>query len=253
MTDDCKTILGFLDCGYELIKNENKTKREEIATRYYELLEQGQAGGFFPLIIVPSDTLAESLEFFLEDNDIENTPESISSFRQNVIEAAKGIDGKTFLAARLDEALEPCDDEDYDIIGQFKQPALQSAPQPALAAFLARYATYEEIIIAKIPAENPWELAVWLPMGGFNDCPLPENQAAVFRYWFEKYGAIPSTVTHDIWEVVLTQPPAAEGEAEALAKEQYAFCPDLVDQGTETIRALASGLIGSYTWFFWWD
>jgi len=249
MTDDCKTILDFLNCGYELIRNDRTAGHAEIAARYYTLAEQGKADGFSPLIIIPSDLLAESIESFLEENDIENTNESIAAFRQKVIETADEIDGKAFLAAKLDKVMEPCDDEDYDVLGQFEQPG----PQPALASFLARYATNEEIIIAKIPAKNPWELAVWMPMGGFNDCPLPENQAAVFRYWFEKYGAVPATVTYDIWEMALTNPPATEEEAETLAKEQYAFCPDIVDQGTETIRALASGLIGAYTWFFWWD
>ena len=249
MTDDCKTILEFLNCDYELIINENKAKRAEIVARYYSLAKQGKADGFFPLIIIPSDTLAESIEFYIEDNGIENTPESIAAFRQTVIETANEADGMAFLAALLDEAMEPCDDEDYDIFGQFEQPA----PQPELASFLARYAINVEVIIAKIPAKHPWELAVWMPMGGFNDCPLPENQAAVFHYWYEKYGAVPATVTHDIWEIVLTKPPVSEEEAEALAKEQYAFCPDLVDQGTETIRALASGLTGAHIWFFWWD
>ena len=249
MTDDCKTILEYLDCGYELIMNDGTAGHTEIAARYYALAEQGKADGFSPLIVIPSGLLAESIEFFLEENDIENTKESIAAFRQRVIETADGIDGKAFLAAKLDEVMEPCGDEDYDVLGEFGQPA----PQPALASFLARYATNEETIIAKIPAKNPWELAVWMPMGGFNDCPLPENQAAVFRYWFEKYGAVPATVTYDIWEMALTNPPTTEEEAEALAKEQYAFCPDIVDQGMETIRALASGLIGACTWFFWWD
>ena len=38
-------------------------------------------------------------------------------------------------------------------------------------------------------------------------CTSPAEQVAVFKYWNEKYGALPDTVTHDIWEMQLTKPP----------------------------------------------
>ncbi len=110
-----------------------------------------------------------------------------------------------------------------------------------------------EIILAKIPTANPWELAVWMPMGGFNDCPKPAEQMAVFRYWYEKYGAIPALVSYDIWEMELSKPPVTNEECEQLACEQYAFCYDIVDQGVGSIRALASELRHATTWYFWWD
>ena len=39
------------------------------------------------------------------------------------------------------------------------------------------------------------------------------------------------------------------------AQEQYAFCPDVVDQGGEdaTVGALADTLRQSDKWYFWWD
>ena len=48
---------------------------------------------------------------------------------------------------------------------------------------------------------------------------------------------------------------AASNGAEALdlAREQYAYCPDLVDQGTETLSALAASLLKDEWWHFWWD
>lgn len=38
-----------------------------------------------------------------------------------------------------------------------------------------------------------------------------------------------------------------------LAKQQYEFCIDIVEQGRETIDALAIGLCQCNQWFFWWD
>ena len=39
----------------------------------------------------------------------------------------------------------------------------------------------------------------------------------------------------------------------ALALEQYAFCPDIVEQGCGTIGYLADTLAKSNKWYFWWD
>ena len=118
---------------------------------------------------------------------------------------------------------------------------------------MLQLASCEEILIAKIPAQNPWELAAWIPMGGFNSCPAPEVQVAVFRYWHEKYGAIPALVTHDTWQMTLSKPPSNEEDAEVLAKEHCAFCADTITQGEVTIRELAGELKGSTVWGFWWD
>ena len=39
----------------------------------------------------------------------------------------------------------------------------------------------------------------------------------------------------------------------ALAREQFAYCDDIVTQGVGSIDALADGLRGSKSWYFWWD
>jgi hypothetical protein len=42
-------------------------------------------------------------------------------------------------------------------------------------------------------------------------------------------------------------------DAAALAKKMYAFCPDIVDQGTESVDALAEEIQKVNGFFFWWD
>ena len=113
-----------------------------------------------------------------------------------------------------------------------------------------------EIILAQIPANHPWELATWIPMGGFNDCPSPAAQVAVFKKWYHAYEAIPTVVTYDNWELELQKPPTTEEEALSLAKEHFAFSSDNVTQAAKnfaSLRGLASSLKNSTTWFFWWD
>lgn len=108
------------------------------------------------------------------------------------------------------------------------------------------------MILAEIPVKNPWEVFAWLPFGGWNECPGDQEQMAVAKYWFEKYGAVPAVMTSSVLEYDLPAPVKRE-EAMALAMEQYAFCPDIVDQGCGTIGYLADSLAKSTKWFFWWD
>ncbi|MDE6729712.1 MAG: DUF4253 domain-containing protein, partial [Oscillospiraceae bacterium] len=110
-----------------------------------------------------------------------------------------------------------------------------------------------EVMIAKIPVKNPWELPLWIPMGGFNDCPAPEEQAVIFKYWFENYGAVPACVTHDTWELFINDPPETIEEALKIAKLQSVFDYDIVDQGFGIVANLAKNLIHNPVWYFWWD
>ncbi|WP_082307002.1 DUF4253 domain-containing protein [Bacillus sp. FJAT-27245] len=68
----------------------------------------------------------------------------------------------------------------------------------------------KKIIIAKIPTAKPWEVAAWVPMGGFNECPMPEEQVALFKYWYEQYGATPALVDVDVWELFVENPPKTQ-------------------------------------------
>jgi len=248
MTEHCKAIIDYLGCDYELFENEKSG--DKIINRWNELTIRGKKEGFFPLLILVEDTLAETLELALEDADFENTEEGISAFRDEILKEAESIDPRDFLQKRLTEIWETYDDS--DVRGNFKE----CEPDDSFCSHMDGSKPYPELIIAKIPAKYPWELPAWVPMGGFNECPAPAEQVAVFKYWYEKYGAIPGVVTGDNWEMELTRPPLTDAEAEALAEEQFAFCEDIVVQaaaGWDSIRTIASALKGSTTWFFWWD
>jgi hypothetical protein len=39
----------------------------------------------------------------------------------------------------------------------------------------------------------------------------------------------------------------------AFAREVYAFCPDVVDQGTGAVEALAAEMSRTNTLYLWWD
>jgi hypothetical protein len=248
MTEHGKTIADFLGCEYELF--ENQPNDEAIIARYNALTEEGKREGFIPLIVVADDVLAETLEMSLEDEDLENTPEDVAALRARILRDAETVDVAAFLAGRFAEYADM--HSDIDIWGAFRE----AEPTECFFSHVSGGKALPEILIAKIPAKHPWDLAAWAPMGGFNDCPLPAEQVAVFKYWNEKYGAVPAVVTHDNWDFELKSPPTNDADAEALAKEHFAFCYDCVMQanaGWDTVRALASTLKNSLTWYFWWD
>ena len=75
---------------------------------------------------------------------------------------------------------------------------------------------------------------------------------AVTKYWEERYGARPSTMSHDELEFFLPAP-VPENSALELALEHYGFCPDVYQGGDYPLGALADSLSRSKIWYFWWD
>ena len=162
--------------------------------------------------------------------------------------------GAEFLQNRLSEYKEAVEEEP----GYWDQLMGEVAGGEAIHRFLSVWDFNGEqtipIILAEIPVKNPWEVFAYLPFGGWNECPANEEHMAVAKYWFEKYGAFPALMTHDVLEYVLPDVHGiAKEQALDLALEQYAYCNDIVDQGVETVGRLADGLAKSSYWYFWWD
>ncbi|WP_316572237.1 DUF4253 domain-containing protein [Neobacillus sp. YIM B06451] len=233
--DYIEEIKAKVGCDCLLIEEKDANS---IMAKYLEALKEGEKQGYTPLIIIPS---AMMVDIFETEGDKGYSPGS----RDSIIEKAKDIDAKDLLKRMLDEVM-PLE-EDYDITGEF-------SIEDQIGHFLSiEKGINKKIIIAKIPTSKPWEVAAWVPMGGFNECPMPEEQVAIFQHWFEKYGAIPALVDVDVWELVVKNPPKTQEESVELAWEQFGFCSDIVWQGVGTVNALAGTLINSSTWYFWWD
>ncbi|MCM1078454.1 MAG: DUF4253 domain-containing protein [Bacteroidales bacterium] len=73
----------------------------------------------------------------------------------------------------------------------------------------------------------------------------------VAKYWQEKYGATVAYITHDTVGYFLPEP-VTENTMEP-AKEQFAYCEDIVFQGYGNLSTLAVAMKGSTVWHFWWD
>ncbi|MEU4154176.1 DUF4253 domain-containing protein [Streptomyces sp. NPDC026659] len=77
---------------------------------------------------------------------------------------------------------------------------------------------------------------------------------AVLRSWEDRFGVRVTALSHNRLDLSVAAPPQTVDEALAVAVEHFAFCPDNVWQGYETLRLYAEeALVGSRHWTFWWD
>ncbi|MFJ7969262.1 DUF4253 domain-containing protein [Streptomyces sp. NPDC096324] len=78
---------------------------------------------------------------------------------------------------------------------------------------------------------------------------------AVLRSWEDRFGIRVVALTFDQLVVSVAAPPTTMAEAEAVAAEHYAFCPDNIDQGSRTtFREYAEKkVLNGRVWSFWWD
>ena len=103
-----------------------------------------------------------------------------------------------------------------------------------------------------VPVKKSYEVPSVLRFGGWNYCPFPEEQIAVLKYWNDKYGAEIVALDNDTIEMSVKIKPRNKDEAAALAKEHIYYCPDRL-QDYYSLNSLASTLLYSDYWYFWWD
>ncbi len=234
---EVKKIVGQLQYPYRILR-ENLTS-EQIMESYREAAERGRREGFTP-VLIPED------EYF----DI-----SWYADRSSVTEMLKkaDMDGRELLSGYLKEFTD-LEEEGNDM--EEMMGGLEGGETIDVFSSMDDYMDggMRQTVLFEIPTRNPWEVVVYVPFGGWNDCPAPDEMAAICKYWYETYGAVPAVISHDTLEFILPQP-IAKDEAMKVAQEHFAFCGDRVDQCTQsgTIGEVADCLWRSCVWYFWWD
>jgi hypothetical protein len=85
---------------------------------------------------------------------------------------------------------------------------------------------------------------------GWNYDISPEMVIKKLKEWDNRFGLILIGAGFDWFEAEFQRTPQNMMD---FAKEVYEFCPDVVDQGTGTVEALASEMRDSNTVYLWWD
>ena len=212
---------------------------QPIMAAYRQARVHGEKEGFLPMLVAVDELLLECLE----DAD---------QVRAKLL-AAPLESGEEFLQKWLKEIKEELGEDEPDY---WEQLMGEVSDGEGIDSFLSlrdfNGKKTVPVVLAEIPIKNPWEVFAYLPFGGWNECPANEEHMAVAKYWFEKYGAVPALMTHDVLEYSLPAPVSREKAIE-VAWEQFTYCSDIVEQGVGTIGRLADGLTKSHYWYFWWD
>lgn len=240
MNPGTKQVAERIGCEYTVF--EKGTEPWEVEQAYMEALKEGKKDGFWPAILAVDEYVEEWLDIVAQDG-----------YDRDKVIAGCGNNGKALLTEWFGRCTEYYDEKGLEsFIGE-------ETEGDELHHFTG-YCSFrdgtlgDDTLLLKIPVKNPWEIIGYLPMGGWNDCPGPEEMIAVCKYWYERYGAVPAAFTHDVMEFYAPGRLNGVDRLEA-AKEHYAFCGDRVDQGTRTYKLseLAAGLENSEVWYFWWD
>ncbi len=241
-SEKAKKIIDWLGCECEYYPAGKPA--QFIQSTYEDAFAKKEMGGYTPVIIVVSDVLTEWLDMTLDEPGM--TPEK----RREQLLNAEIPDAQEWFTEKLTEMKEQYGEYWDEITADSGNTGDKIDKLSGFVDFGTKKAA--EVIIAKIPTDKPWEIFAWLPFGGWNECPEPETMMSVGRYWFQKYGAIPALISHDILEFA-AQPVKDRSAAIGLSLEQYAFCNDIIDQGFQELCVLADVLTKSSVWFFWWD
>ena len=240
MDETTKKVAENFQCRYTVF--ERGTDPEAVEQAYRQALDRGTENGFWPAIICLDEYVVEwLLQVVKDDYD-----------RDKIIAECKD-NGKEILEERFAEYTEEYEEEEL-------QEMLGEETEGEELHQFSGYVSFRDgmleadTLLLEIPVKNPWEIIGYLPMGGWNEYPCPEDMIAVCKYWYGKYGAVPAVFTNDVMEFYAPRKLNGTDSLEA-AKEHYAFCMDRVEQGTQTykISELAAGLTESDVWYFWWD
>lgn len=205
--------------------------------------------GYWPLLVTDRDAITKLIEPMGKVD--------LVGFSQ-IVEGGEALDFEGWLAHA-----EARDKEHFDFRSELMGEWLEDCETSHIFAQLFEFRmdsssnmTFEErhtVFLLLCPVYKPWHIAALLNFGGGNSCPDPLVHTAAFKYWNERYGAEPAFIALNTVEFYLADPPRTREQATDLATQHYLYCREIVVQGAESISALASYLLDSTVWIFWWD
>ncbi len=170
---------------------------------------------------------------------------------RDVVDEAGRIDVPTWLDERQAEcAPDPDDPDEADALEALisRWPS-EAAPKPDFWILSAEFPS-PWLELRLVPTTIARHVPVFFNYG---NGPAPCEHVAVLQEWYRRYGAEIVTSAGDTVEMTVSRLPRSRKAAWTLAFDHYAYCPDLVLQGTQTIARLAAVLLDCDKWYFWWD
>lgn len=244
ISDLARSMVEYLGYTYKVFPKGMAYK--QLEEEYLNAALRGREEGFTPVLVRVDSVLDEMIGVMKDDG---------YDVREVLKEGADAEAGKRFLEERFEGYFNETQNDLGMSLEEFAGD--YNGKTERLTGFTAVFDLSnqtEETILFEVPTTNPWEVVAYIPFGGWNECPAPADMVNALKYWFDKYGAVPATITHDTLELSVPAP-INETSALELAKEHFSLCPDRVYQGTNsgTLSEVAESLKVSTVWFFWWD
>lgn len=254
-----QALMNYLDCPctyYPPMRDD-----DPLMEAFREARQRGKATGFTPVIVAANDRILLECLICASNSEADGEDygfdlEAVRAYRREMLSAETAGSAEVFARMFAEREAEcAADGVNYGFDG----PIADCTKLPEMEDRFFGYWDYTSkktvpVIIAEIPTGKPWEIFAWLPFGGWNECPDTADLMAVSKSWYERFGAVPSVMTHDVLDYELPRP-VPEAEAMCAAREQFGFCPDVIYSAEEdfTGGTLAASLLNSRCWTFWWD
>lgn len=199
--------------------------------------------GFWPAVLGDDESLARHREFAA---DAAQSPSDIIAY-------AASMNVSELLAQRRMGCLDPDNPDDHGPEdGEIFEKAELQKPFSSCLDDLSGKALLR-VWIGLFPTGVSCDIPAHLGFGDWNACPKPHEHVALLKHWAQRYGVELVSATSDVIELRASRRPTTQEEALALAREQFFYCSDIVDQGVGSIATLASLLMEGDYWYFWWD
>lgn len=111
------------------------------------------------------------------------------------------------------------------------------------------FAEADEVCVL-MTQQDPTAILRYEQTDGMNYGITTDSLISVLDSWWQELDLNLTGASHDWVEASIGKPPADWNE---LAKRVYAVCPDVVDQGTGSVDALAEEMERTRTLYLWWD
>lgn len=238
-------IIEKTGCKIAHIVSCDNITEEQLTNEYLRMAEQPNPG-FVRVMVELDSILIDNLLIEYEEH-LSDMDAFIQSKLSTPYENAEGI-----LKNRFDETKEIyTSDGDMDWDNDMIAWGKESSECDALSSLILNKSD-NILCFVDVPVQSVYDVFCYLPFGGA-ESPEPLEHRSIAKYWFEKYGAVPCFMSGDVLQFYVKRPVSEEGEAKALALQQFGFCSDIVTQGCETVQNLANSLKDSRFWYFWWD
>lgn len=168
---------------------------------------------------------------------------------ESVVERAEKLDVDAWMAQRM-----RANPEVFDLAAvDFPWDGVQRQVIPFIPALDHRGDPSPYVIFGLMPVAAPWHALMHLRTPGVALCPDSAVHLALCRRWYQRHGAVLSTIADGVVEFQLEQPLPSLEVARQVALEHFAYCPDGVRQNLVTLGNSAAALMSSRSWYFWWE